>query len=248
MKRSVLVLTLILTLLFSLLPTYAATLPGTSVDLDKAKQTLDGVPKTQDELKEVVQNKTTSYLKQQWMKYFKESKFFGPLTNFYLSYISPSLKYVFGMEPEISWLFLVSLIIWLILLNGFYQSISSFSSFSETPSFLIALGLSIILGVLKVSIILATPIVWFIGLYSYWWAKIIIGIVLVIILILAVKFFKSVKAYIRLVKKQRKEEEAAMTQVRLKASAKNMEKMVDSINNEVKIGKGGANYFGIGDN
>lgn len=91
------------------------------------------------------------------------------------------LKYVFGMKPEISWLFAINLLIILFLINLFVFTFPEISVFSQNISRIIGAGIVLVIIILGFTVKIATEINELIG---KWWFKlaVLFGIIVLITL------------------------------------------------------------------
>ena len=79
--------------------------------VDKIEDVRDKVPTNQDEAKDV----TTNYLKQEWTKIFEKNQFGRFILGIgkIFELLSPTFKLLVGLEYSLSWLFFLSLGLWL---------------------------------------------------------------------------------------------------------------------------------------
>ncbi len=113
--------------------------------------------------------------------------------NLWLEENASWLSWVFGMKPEISWLFALNIVFMLFFLWGLVFVLPDVAPFSENISRLIGVGLFIIVMVTKTTVKLSGHIIDF---TSKWWIKLIIVVVLgILISISAVlgRYFKKKK-------------------------------------------------------
>ena len=149
---------------------------------------------------DAISEQGTDYLKQEWGKILNKGRFLGPLYRAYQQtkpYLTPIFKYTIGTEFELSWLFFLTLMIWIFFLLFFYQILSTFSTFSETTSLGISIGLMIITAItIDIPEKIANLTINLIGnKIPTWWGKLIaVVIVFLIFFILSIssKFLKGI--------------------------------------------------------
>ena len=105
-------------------------------------------------------------------------------------YTNPALKIVLGIEPQLTWLFLLTFIIWITLVTNIYSILSVFSTFSKGASIVMALLMVIIVSVLGIPKWIAGKLISAIGLLGTWWVQ-LIAIVLLIILLILISVFRK---------------------------------------------------------
>ncbi len=97
------------------------------------------------------------------------------------------LKALFGMKPEISWLFFINFILILSLIANFRNIFVLFSSFSSGTATIIGIALALFAVQIQVTIKIASFIV---SLLSKWWIKLIIFILVFVTLWISVGWGK----------------------------------------------------------
>ena len=180
----------------------------------------ENLPQTPEDAKTAASN----YLKKEWGKILADSKYIGPIIKGYNNYIgpwlNPALKVILGVEPSISWLFALTLIIWITLITFFYRILSVFSTFSKWVSFIISVCTMVIASILKIPLYLANKIISLIGILTSWWMQAIAIAALIVGLILISMFSKQWAAMIKKIKENRKKMKIEMEVEMLKAQGK----------------------------
>jgi hypothetical protein len=110
--------------------------------------------------------------------------------DFWLDQNTPWLRHIFGMRPEISYLFAINFLLILTFIVYFRNAFVLFSAFSETVATILALALAVMTIQLQVSVKSAEFLV---GLFSQWWFKLI----LIAALIVVIAMSKYVSGYIK---------------------------------------------------
>ena len=144
---------------------------------------------------EQIKNKTTAYLKQEWENILLNNKYIGPFLSFYKDKISPYstpiVKGLLGIEPSISWLFLLTLMIYITFIVFVYRIISVYSTFSPGVSWIIAICLITIFSALGISRNIAGQIINAASLLTSWWMQLIVVILVIALLIFMNVFSKQ---------------------------------------------------------
>jgi len=126
------------------------------------------------------------------------------------------LKWIFGMTPEISFLFGINFLIILFFINFLFlnsdYNIIAILPFSSSVSKILGIFLLILIIIGKVTVKIAT---FFDGLVGIWWIKVIICFCFVIAIIISNLMFSKIKEF----KKKQKELEAEFNMQRIKDSA-----------------------------
>lgn len=185
----------------------------------------------------------SEYLKKEWDKVLtNNSGFFGKLYRGYSKvspYSDPVLEYVVGMAPSLSWMFLLVLVIWFMLVKyyyTFYEVLRDFSTFSDITSMVVSLCFLVILLVLQffqsISVWGSNKIIELISFVTSPIMQVVLVIVGIIILILLSRFSKEVKILAKFVKmkiyKMNKEAEEKERIERQEVATRNMERIADA--------------------
>jgi hypothetical protein len=151
------------------------------------------------------------FLKKEWGTIIKRNKFLSPiLTSLEKAepYISPILKYTIGIEFSLSYLFFLTLAIWICFLIFAFRIFDIFSLFSKGTSKFISLGLVVILSIFGLTKAIAEAIINVINLLEIWWVKLIVAILLIIGFVIASTTSKSLNAYIKKIKEEQAKEQS----------------------------------------
>jgi len=180
----------------------------------------NNAPKTPEDFKTIAHN----YKMQEWAKIIPTMPVIGPIAQFCIKispYTNPVLKVILGVTPNFSWLFFLTLIIWITLVTFFFRIISVFSTFSKGVSFVISLCIIVIVSNLKIPLSIATWIVNAISLLTSWWMQLILIAVIILALILISVFSKQWSELVSRIKENRKKmkEEMRLTNAEIKAEA-----------------------------
>ena len=166
---------------------------------------LQGIQKAGEKLTDEEQR--SQYLKQEWGKILANNTFFGPIIKGYekiAPVVNPVSKYTLGIKPSLSWLFILTLTLWICILIYLIRIFELFPILSGFTRIVICLGVMMIISSLEITKKLAEKIINIISLFTTWWMQ-LIGIGLVIIgLIVASIFSKNFKEVGKAMKEKRK--------------------------------------------
>src|SRR4030042_3693267 len=181
-----------------------------------------GLPNEIEKIKGIGENLTdpeirSQYLKKEWGKILEKNRFFGPIIKGYgkiSPYTDPIFNLVLGIPPSLTWLFVLTLIIWVSLTIYILRFLELFSIVSKFTQYLIFIAMIITISFSRISLKLAEWIISTISLFTTWWMQLIGIFIIIIILILASIFSKQVKEFFEKAKKRR---------VKIKEEANRME-------------------------
>lgn len=183
-----------------------------------------GLPEGLEELKDTGEKLTdkeqrSQFLKDAQGKLFKENKYTGPIIKSYekVSPITdPIFKYTIGLEPSLTWLFFLTLVLWIAFVVYTIRALDLVSIFSKWVQYLIAFAGIIIISISGITKKLAELIINTISLFTIWWVQ-LIGIVLIIVaLMLASIFSKNLKEIFESIKEQKEKSEEELNREQLK--------------------------------
>lgn len=180
----------------------------------------DNIPQTPEDAAQV----SKDYLKKEWVKVLNNTD--HPLgkalwaTHRGLVFLSPVFKVLVGIEYSFSWLFLLTLVIWVTLVTFFYRILSVFSTFSKWASFAISLCVIVIISAMRIPLTLSNKIIDAINLLTSWPIRLALIIALIIGLILISTFSKQCESLVKKWKENRKKMKIAMEIAELKAQGK----------------------------
>jgi hypothetical protein len=210
----------------------AQTSPSLSLEeqANQLQNLAQGVPQTPEEAKTVGKN----YLLAEWKKIIANNTYTASFYKLYKSnekWINPVFLYGVGAPPDLSWLFILIVILWVAFLTNINSVLAAFSTFSDTASIFIALGITIMLANLHAIRFVAQWIINILSMLSSWWMQLITLVILFILLLFVSAYSKEFKAIMKKWKEERKkamdEEELQLMKIRQKHSEefqKNLEK------------------------
>lgn len=166
------------------------------------------IPQTPEDAKTIAKN----YLLKEWSKEFRnENGSIGKYTHLIFKtydkispYTDPVFKIILGITPEFSWLFVLTLVIWITLIIYLYRILSVFSTFSKGTSFVISLALVIMMSLMKIPMLFANYLISLVSLLTGFWMQLIVVIIIIILWILASMFSKEFEALMKQIKENRR--------------------------------------------
>jgi len=180
-----------------------------------------------------LRTQNSSYLWQRWEKVAENNKFLSLIIKTHRDIqpiLDPIFRYTVGVSYSVSWLFFLSLGVWILFLLYFEEFLSIFSLFSRGTSWAIAFLLAVILGaVMKIPLRIAGALLSIASSLTNPWAKWIVYIIYIIILVLLFLFRKPIKEYIKKVKENKGDEEEILNRARLKRATRNAEKFSEKV-------------------
>jgi hypothetical protein len=177
----------------------------------------ENMPQTPEDAGEIANN----YLKKEWGKEFRNPQgSVGKYTYIIFEgydkispYTDPIFKAVLGVEPSLTWLFILTLTLWITFAIFFYRILSVFSTFSKGVSIIASLCLIVIMSTLKITLTIANWIINTISLLTSWWMQLIVAIAVIIGLVVLSTFSKEwtilVKAWKESKEKSQQKEDIA---------------------------------------
>jgi len=150
---------------------------------------IDELPRNEKEAKDVGEN----FLMQEWKDLLKRDTFFGSIIFLYEKttyFLNPVFKIILGVEASLSWIFILTLVIWFTLLIFVIRTFSAFSLFSPWAQDVISLALMIIVSVSGVTHGLASWIIFVLNKLDTWYFK-LIGFMIVVILLIVLAVFSK---------------------------------------------------------
>ena len=200
----------------------SAQLEGLENKLEDVEERLEGVEDFIDD----PEQETKNYLREERTELLEKypwGRFLLKISEM-LDFFSPVFKIFIGIEYSFSWLFLLTIVFWITFVIYFGSILSGFSSFSEVVSFVLAISFAVILSVVDFFRGLSELLINVISSFGVWWVQLILVIIVIIGLIFASIFHRTVKLW-------------ATKLRRRKASAKREEKLLRSEANMKRIEK-----------
>ncbi len=166
------------------------------------------VPTTPEELK----NQTSQYLKKEWGKLLRDDtstlgKIAAPILRAYdkiSPYTDPIFIYTIGMAPSLTWLFILTLTLWIFFVTYIYQAMSLFSVFSDWVHRIISLGMVIVMSLIGVMKTMAEWIIATISVLTSTWMQLIAVLVVFLALIIASYLSGGVEQFFEKMKERKK--------------------------------------------
>jgi len=191
---------------------------------------LQGIQKAGEKLTDEEQR--IPYLKQEWGKIFAKNEYTGPIIASYEKispYTDPVSKYTIGLEPSLTWLFVLTLALWIAFVIYIFRVMEIFSLFSPATKYIISIGLVIIISITGALKKLAGYIINTVSLFNTWWMQ-LIGIVIVIIgLVVASIFSKNLKDIFKAMKENRNKAKEELKQAKLERKMRVAEGLAEGL-------------------
>jgi hypothetical protein len=169
------------------------------------------------------EEKRSQYLNQEWGEILKKNEFFGPILEKYKKvspYTDPVFKYTIGIEPTLSWLFILTLTLWIAFLIYTFRIFELVTPFSSTVQYLISIGVVVIVSITGAIKILAQKIIDLLSLLNVWWIQLIGIAAFIIALIIATIFSKNIKDIGKSIEEKKKKNEEERNREKLKSEIK----------------------------
>ena len=186
MKKSRLILfVLIIVLLIYILPNVLAQTPEypTSLEGDAGK-ILNAANQIKD-FKDT--NLSSEFLKKQWGDLLLKNNVTGPFMkaiNATSPFFNPIFKYTIGLEPSLTFLFFLTLAIWIALVSATYRTTNLASILSKRSHIIFAFGLIIIISIFGITKAIAEFIINLLEKMQTWWIKLIVITIIIALLII----------------------------------------------------------------
>jgi hypothetical protein len=164
-----------------------------------------GLPKNLEKAQEIGEtitdsDKSTAYLKQEWQKILEKSAVFGPIVKFIFK-LDPVSVFLLGIKISFSWLFFLTLILFIDLLIYMMRIIWAFLfNIWGIIRYTILILFAAVLVFYRVPLFMANFIVKIISMANVWWMQFIIIGIVILALILAGIFSKELKLVLNSVK------------------------------------------------
>lgn len=165
----------------------------------------------------------SDYLKKEWGKILSNSPFMGPIIRG-LDKISPVtdplFKYTVGMEPSMTWLFILTLIIWIALAILIFRLSSLALPFSSSTRYVIAIGGIIFISIFGAVKKFAEGIIAVLSIFNAWYMQLIAALLVIVAIIIGAMFSKQIEKIAKRMKEQKEKEELETGVETLKAKEK----------------------------
>lgn len=175
-----------------------------------------------------------SYVMKDWGNLFRENEFTGPLIESFdimapffkpfWAVITPVFnfffKYTVGLPFSWTWLFFLTLIIWIAIAFYIFRVFNLVSIFSKWMHYLISIGMVIILSLMGITKRIAEFAIKTVSLFDTWWMQLIGVAIIIVILVLAIIFSKNLSQLIKAIIERKKGTEEELNRLKLKESVK----------------------------
>ena len=223
-----LLISLLILNIFLMLP-ISAQEPDSNFEVDTSISTLTGfdmdpntgLPVEFGKFKEIgnqlsEEEQRKDYIKQEWTKLLSQNKFFGPIlyyTNNFFSFFNPLWNLIFKISFAWSWAFILSLIIWIIIIVLSYTPIKYVFRMNQILSLIASFIIATLVGVsggIKQGIEILT-----LSIPNFWMLLIIITI----LIFLSIIYSKTIKQYAEKAAKEAEEDKTKRAQQIIQAHA-----------------------------
>lgn len=196
--------------------------------IEKIEDLEEKIPSDEEEAKQV----TKDYLRQEWDKILRNNTYVGPVIKQYekISPITdPIFLYTMGMAPSLSWLFAITLILWITILIYFYRVLDLYGFFSREISFVISVISLIIASLLGLIRIIAEFIIGAIAILTNPIVQVIVAVLIIVGLIVANYFSKQVQVYFKKIKENRAKMKQALNRRILQSDVETYKPIRDAL-------------------
>ncbi len=183
--------------------------------LIKAQETPPGLPpqlgQSPEETLEQLKNKTETkwdYLGEEWRNILLKNKIVSALDAFFTK-ISIVFRVLFGTDYSLSLTLLVVVVLWFYFLFKFAELFRDFTAFSSGTSWIMALGLAIVMAQLQILRKITEGLGWLVFARKAWWWNLITILILIIVFIL---IYKLSSAWAKKAKESREKLEKEKTE------------------------------------
>lgn len=210
---------------FSLL---SSGLESSETSVDEFGASIDSLPDDPDAAKEAARD----YLFKEWNVIFDQSPFFRSIS-LLLERISPvtspASKMVFGVEPSLSWAFLLIVVLWFVFWRYVLWALELTSPFSRITILVLSLSFTIVLGVSGFFRFLTNAIISLFSLLDVWWGQLFFMLGLLVGLMLAYRFARIMRKAARKKKEEDAKFDEALDRRKLKGTVETAETFVKKI-------------------
>ena len=152
----------------------------------------------------------------------------GPLISGYgkiSPYTNPIFEYTLGMKPTLSWLFVLTIVLWICFVTYMLRLLSITSLFSKWVQVIISFGVVIIISVTGITRKLAQEILDKLSLLNTWWMQLIGVVIVIFMIILASVFSEEIEKLIKKIKEKKAKNEEEINRKKLKSGVEVVEEI-----------------------
>ena len=217
---------------------HAEDVPGMPFNL--TQENIEKIPTTPEE----AQNASIAWIKKSWGENLRsENSFLGRFVSPILKgydkispYSDPVFKIILGIAPELSWLFILTFVLWITLITHLYSILSVFSTFSKFASLGISLAMTIIISTLGIPKLIAQKIINLISFMSSWWMQLIVILIIIAIFVLLTSFKDEWEIFKKKLKekheKKELKEKVEKAEIKSEAALRTTKTIADAFNDE----------------
>lgn len=192
-----------------------------------------GLPVSTEKIQEIGDKiNDENFLKNEYQKVLNKSDKLKPLFSFYdkISPVAdPAFKYTVGMTPSISWLFLLSLVLWIAFVVYIFGFTSLLKLASNGIYYIIVIIAIVIISYFGIAAKLADFLVKYIAKAGSWWIQLALVVILILALIIASIFSRSILQLEKGIKKKKDKEEEEINREKLKRDTEIVHKITKGL-------------------
>lgn len=220
---------LVVAFLFSLFGVPVGAEPDPSeTGIDQLGIPVDTIPDSPESAKAEARN----YLVKEWGAVLRENQFFNSFLLFLEStspVTVPASKILFGIEPAISWFFLLVVVLWFTFWGYVFWGLELSSPFSRWTNFIMSLAGTILFGSVGFFREVGNAIVSLLRLATIWWVQMIFILIILVGLAFASRFSHVLRKAARKRKEADAKFEETLDREKLKGTVKVAETFVKGV-------------------
>lgn len=173
------------------------------------------VDKTKDIGEKLKDEEQREFLRKEWSEKIEQSFIFEKIQA-----VNPVFKIILGMEFSLSWLFVLTLVLWIFFVVYAFRILGIFSLIAGWLKFVILIGLIGLNSWFVVTAWISEWIINQISLMSSWWMQLIGALVVIVALVVACVFSKSFENLFKRVKERQEKTAEELNREKLKQDVK----------------------------
>jgi len=152
--------------------------------------------KGQEIVEKTKEQESREYLFQEWKKTIENNKYFSPIILGYKKIspvVNPVSKYAIGLEPSLTWIFILTLILWIVFVIYSLRILELTALSSRWVQYVVSIGIVVIISVAGITKKIAEYVIKVISLAGTWWVQLILIGIVILALIFASFFSKNLQ-------------------------------------------------------
>jgi hypothetical protein len=173
----------------------------------------------------------SDYLKQEWGKILENNTVLGPIiraADKASPVTNPLFKYTAGLEPSLTWLFILAVAIWIVIFL-YMQAMMQYSLFSSKIRLIISLCLTIVIGLTGIIKLISQKIIDLVSLVAIWWIQLIIAFGILFAFIITSIFSKNLSKSLKVSREKREQEKQETKVEKLETKVEGQEKVTKAL-------------------